>query len=185
MGLSFSGTTVRATLDGATVAEVTDATYARGMAGVGSGWNHARFDNLSIRVAAAPANLARGKPARASSVWDADYGPEKAVDGNPETRWNSGQQPLSEEWLEVDFGTPARFDAVRFTQFEDRITGYRIQAWDGQAWKDAHAGGAPGKERLDRFPAVTGSKVRLLITGSKASTSIWEFEVFGAAAGRK
>jgi hypothetical protein len=183
--LSFAGTTVQAFIDGAPVAEVTDATCARGMVGVGSGWNPARFDNLSVRIAAAPANLAQGRPARASSAWDADYGPEKAVDGDPQTRWNSGQVPQPEEWLEVDLGKPTRFDAVRLVQFEDRITGYRIQSWDGQAWKDAYTGVAPGKERLDRFPAVTGNKMRLLITGSKSSSSIWEFEVFGPGAGKE
>lgn len=59
-------------------------------------------------------NVAAGAKAAASSVYSADYGPEKAVDGrwdvgdpNPETgastKWNSAGSP-GPHWLTLDFG---------------------------------------------------------------------------------
>ena len=178
--LVFAGATVRAFIDGVAVAEVTDASHAKGLVGVGGGWNLARFDNLSVSVAAAPENLARGKTARASSVWDAGYGPEKAVDGDAEgTRWNAAEGRTGDEWLEVDFGAKTTFDGTVFRQFESRITGYKIQAWDGRAWVDLCSGGAPGTEpKSDAFPAVTAEKVRLYVTAATFVPSIWELEVY-------
>jgi hypothetical protein len=35
-------------LDGTRLAEVEDRTFSRGMAGIGSGWNHACFDDFSV-----------------------------------------------------------------------------------------------------------------------------------------
>ena len=47
--LDFKGRTIRATIDGTQVAEVTDSTYAAGLAGVGSGWNRVEFDDFDVR----------------------------------------------------------------------------------------------------------------------------------------
>lgn len=49
--LAFFGQEITASLDGQSVASVTDATHARGMFGIGSDWNRAQFDNLAITPA--------------------------------------------------------------------------------------------------------------------------------------
>jgi len=49
LALAFKGTAIRASIDGALVASVTDTTHQKGMAGIGTGWNTAQFDNFSIR----------------------------------------------------------------------------------------------------------------------------------------
>jgi hypothetical protein len=36
-------------IDGALVANVTDTSHKQGMAGIGTGWNTAQFDNFSIK----------------------------------------------------------------------------------------------------------------------------------------
>ncbi len=47
--IDFNGTTIEVVYDGATIATVTDATYARGNAGLStSKWNNAQFDNFSV-----------------------------------------------------------------------------------------------------------------------------------------
>ncbi len=46
--LTFRGTNIRAFIDGKLVADVHDDTYRTGMAGVGSGWHLAQFDNFRI-----------------------------------------------------------------------------------------------------------------------------------------
>jgi hypothetical protein len=47
--LTFKGSTIQASVDGIPLSAVTNTTHARGMAGIGTGWNKAQFDNFSIR----------------------------------------------------------------------------------------------------------------------------------------
>jgi hypothetical protein len=49
LALAFKGTSIHASLDGASVANVTDTSHKKGMAGIGTGWNTAQFDNFSIK----------------------------------------------------------------------------------------------------------------------------------------
>jgi len=46
--LAFKGTNVEASIDGKSVASVTDQCHKKGMAGIGTGWNKAQFANLTI-----------------------------------------------------------------------------------------------------------------------------------------
>jgi hypothetical protein len=50
--LTFNGSSISAAINGTTVASVTDATYASGMAGFGTtGYQTDQFDNLSVTLA--------------------------------------------------------------------------------------------------------------------------------------
>lgn len=49
LALIFKGAAIQASIDGASVANVTDTNHKKGMAGIGTGWNTAQFDNISIR----------------------------------------------------------------------------------------------------------------------------------------
>jgi hypothetical protein len=46
--LAFKGNQISASLNGKTLANTTDASHAHGMFALGTGWNRAQFDNLSI-----------------------------------------------------------------------------------------------------------------------------------------
>jgi hypothetical protein len=46
--LNFQGSTIRASIDGKSVANVEDQTHTHGMIGIGSGWDHTSFDNLAV-----------------------------------------------------------------------------------------------------------------------------------------
>lgn len=46
--LNFKGSGIQASIDGAVVASVSDATRRSGVAGIGTGWNKARFDNFAV-----------------------------------------------------------------------------------------------------------------------------------------
>ena len=50
--LEFAGPIIGANIDGVRVKTMRDATFDAGMAGVGSGWNHALFDNFTVRPVA-------------------------------------------------------------------------------------------------------------------------------------
>ena len=59
---------------------------------------------------------AQGAKATASSVWSPAYTPDKAIDGNAETRWNSARGDVAGSWLAVDFGTPRTISMIAFTE---------------------------------------------------------------------
>ena len=177
--LAFKGPRITVSIDGQTVGEVTDETYVCGMAGVGSGWHRAQFDNFEVRVDPEDTNHALGKPTTASSFADVDWVAAHATDGDAyTTRWMAAMRNSTGEWLEVDLGTDTTFNTVLLKPFEDRISAYRIQFWDGANWADAFAardlGPAPNRAS---FPAVTARRVRLLITAAKAPPAIAEFEI--------
>jgi hypothetical protein len=48
LSLAFKGAAIRASIDGAPVANVTDTTHTKGMGGIGTGWNKAQFDNFCL-----------------------------------------------------------------------------------------------------------------------------------------
>jgi len=70
-------------------------------------------DALRLPAISVPgsASLTTKAKATSSNVYQnqSTYGPDKAVDGNPETRWatDSGAKAA---WLEVDLGQPRTFD---------------------------------------------------------------------------
>ena len=49
MLLAFQGNRISASLDGKLLASVTDRTHPHGMVGVGTGWNTAQFNRLSVQ----------------------------------------------------------------------------------------------------------------------------------------
>lgn len=48
LSLSFQGAAIVAEVDGRRIGQATDATHGKGMAGIGSGWNRALFDNFEV-----------------------------------------------------------------------------------------------------------------------------------------
>ena len=126
----------------------------------------------------AEANLATGKNVTASSQWNDQYAPALAIDGNPGTRWSAAGGKGSGEWLEVDFGAVVQFNQTLVKQYGECIQAYRIQYWNGTAWRDAFRGGHMASEQMDVFASVTASRARLLIVASQDGVpSVLEFEV--------
>ncbi len=177
--LRFVGPQITVRIDGQTVSEGTDATYVCGVAGVGSGWHPAQFDNFEVQAAAADTNLALGKPTTASSVMDVDHVAANATDGDPYTTgWMAGGRGGLGDWLEIDLGADTRFNTVILKPFEDRIGAFRIQYWRDNDWVDAFSGYNPGPApRRLSFPAVTARRVRLFIATAKAPPAVAEFEI--------
>ena len=53
MAMRFAGSKITLAVDGTEVTTGEDNTFAAGMAGLGTGWNCARFDNFAVRSPAA------------------------------------------------------------------------------------------------------------------------------------
>jgi alpha-L-fucosidase len=59
-----------------------------------------------------------------------------------------------------------------------RIEKYSIQILNGGAWKSVATAQAIGHEKIDVFPAVTASRVRLNIISSTGGAAIREFQLY-------
>ena len=129
-------------------------------------------------------NLAQDKPACADHVRGGDpaYGPDKAVDGLPDTYWTTDED-VTAAALEVDLGAPTRFNRSMIQEYlplGQRVEAYAIDAWDGGEWRQVVAGTTVGHKRLDRFPDVTAARVRLTVEKAKACPAIRTFGVYCA-----
>lgn len=129
-------------------------------------------------------NLAEGKNADASNVRGEDlrFGPGSALDGDPKTYWAT-DDAITEAVLVVDLGGPTRFDRSMIQEhiaLGQRVEEYAVEAWDGGAWKEVVSGTTIGHKRLDRFPAVTTDKVRLVIKKALACPTIQAFGLYEA-----
>ena len=188
LALKFAGSHIAGAIDGVEiVAFEEDRPYFEpGIVGLGTGWNTAMFDDFSVHEIpgpAVPVNLALGKTATASSTYPSSgdlYGPRSAVDGDLNTRWNSAIGDGDGSWLEVDFGSPTRFNRVIVRQMDKRIEKYKIQYLDRAQWKDAFKGEAKDDFLDIRFKAVRAAKMRLLMETTKnhVTPSIYELGVY-------
>jgi serine protease len=158
---------------------------------------------------AARVNLAlasNGAVMTASSSYNANYPSSGANDGERSGSgweagggWNDATAGVYPDWLQVDFGsvktvsevdvftvqddyrnptTPT--ETLTFTQYG--ITDFEVQAWNGTAWVTVSGGSVTGNNKVWRrftFPALTTSKLRVLVLGSLAAYSrITELEAY-------
>lgn len=118
-------------------------------------------------------NLAR-KHLSANAETDA------ALDGDKDTFW-SAPAGSTHSSFEVSFAKPVTFNrtlTMEWLNDGQRIQKYAIDAWDGHAWKTVAGAEAIGHKKIDSFPAVTATKVRLRILSSVNGAAIREFQLF-------
>ncbi len=124
------------------------------------------------------ASLAYGQKARASNVFqkNSGYGPDKAVDDDPVTRWAT-DSGTKQAWLEVDLGKAVTFDRVKISEEFGRVQAFELQYRDGATWKTFAKGTKIGSEYVKQFEPVTAQRVRLNILDSTEGPTIWEFQL--------
>ncbi|MGC4772121.1 ThuA domain-containing protein [Micromonospora sp. DT44] len=125
-------------------------------------------------------NLAKGKPARASS-YEGAFVAANAFDGVAGTRWGSAFG--DPQWIDVDLGATYALSRVKLTWEAAYGNAYQIQtSTDGVTFTTIRTvtGGDGG---VDDLTGLTGSGryVRLLGTGRGTAWgySLYEFEVYG------
>jgi alpha-L-fucosidase len=126
-----------------------------------------------------PPPVSLGKPAKASSAWKGapGYGPEKAFDGDPATRWGAGEGSRS-GWLEVDLGRPVRVGrAVIDEGAWNRVRRFEVRAQMDGEWKTIASGTTIGPAKEISFPPVTARAFRLSILEAVEVPTILEFEL--------
>jgi len=121
-------------------------------------------------------NLAKKQKANASwsdDMWIMDFG----NDDNFKTAWQSNPT-VKNPWYEVDFGESKTFNAIVITEPAVNINNYRLEYFDGGAWKPILTASNKNRVKINRFKAVTGQKVRILIDGYDSPPAIAEFGVY-------
>jgi len=107
---------------------------------------------------------------------------ERALDGNPDTFW-SAPAGSHHAVLEVDFGKPAAFDHTLIMEWLNsgqHVEKFEIDVYKDGKWMAVVNGRAIGHKRIDSFPRVTASRIRLNILSSTAEAQVREFQVFNS-----
>jgi alpha-L-fucosidase len=144
------------------------------------------IEGSALELAAAevplPLSLSKGAKATASNVYQkqAEYGPDKAVDGRGDTRWAT-DAGVKAAWLEVDLGQPTTFSRAVIRQAYPelkRVRKFAIEYLDSEQWKACYQGQNLGAKLAVKFEPVTAQRVRLYITEATDGPTIWEFQLF-------
>jgi alpha-L-fucosidase len=123
-------------------------------------------------------SLTTGVKARASNVFQRSraYGPDKAVDDDPGTRWAT-DSGVKQAWLELDLGKPVAFGRVAISEEFGRVRRFELQYKDGGVWKTILQGTRIGEQYTQDFQPVTARSVRLNILDATDGPTIWEFQL--------
>ena len=109
---------------------------------------------------------------------------EKALDGNSDTFW-SAPAGSHQAVLAVNFDKPISFDRALMMEWLNdgqHVQKYAIEILKAGKWVEVSRGQAIGHKKIDRFPAVTASHVRLSILSSTSEAHIREFQLFDSKA---
>jgi hypothetical protein len=117
---------------------------------------------------------------------------KNAIDGDPRTRWTTGEKQAPGQWFSVDLGSEQEIIQVVVDaggSRNDCPRGYEVRvSADGENWGGAVAEGE-GKQALLEIdlPSVRGRHVKIVQTGTAESShwSIQELIVVGCAPGGK
>jgi len=126
-------------------------------------------------------NVALRKPAVVSS----GNGATKLTDGlfNDASRWLSDAAGGYPQWAEIDLGGSFAVDKVIFSQSLQRMNSYLVEVWNGSGWTTVASGPNSTQEITVAFAEVTASRVRFSATSGVHYLKVWEFAVWGRAAG--
>ncbi len=126
-------------------------------------------------------NFAEGKEVVADSA-QSDHLASHMVDGQRDSYWAPAGETTTGK-LEVQLGKSVTFNVSMVQEYialGQRVERYSIEAWDGQGWQTIAEGTTIGHKKLDRFPDVTASKLRLNIHQSQAPPLIRCFGIYCA-----
>jgi alpha-L-fucosidase len=105
-----------------------------------------------------------------------------ALDGDPDTFW-SASAGSHHATIELNFDQPTTFDhalAMEWLNDGQHIEKYAIEVWkeSDRKWVPVAQGEAIGHKKIDAFPSVTASRVRLNILSSTGEAHIREFQIY-------
>jgi alpha-L-fucosidase len=117
--------------------------------------------------------------ATASNVYHnqmAEYGPQFAFDGDPDTRWatDAGER---QAWIAVSLNSSRTVQSVTIREAYDRVRKFEFQYRDGENWKTIFTGTTLGERFGRRFGPITAREFRLNILEATDGPTISEIEL--------
>lgn len=112
-----------------------------------------------------------------------DTGVEAAVDGDLDTFW-SARPDARHASLDLTFEKPISFDTavtMEWLNEGQHVEHYSIQAWKNGQWVTLADAQAVGHKKIDHFPLVSASRVRLNILAASGQIHIREFQLYSTA----
>jgi alpha-L-fucosidase len=130
----------------------------------------------------ASGSLAHGRPVVASNVFSgmAEFGPDKALDDDPETRWAT-DAGTSEATLAVDLGEDTEIAKVHVSEAFARVSSFRLERLVDGEWVAFYEGQSLGEAAVIEFEPISVRHLRLSILAASEGPTIWEFQVFPPA----
>jgi len=110
---------------------------------------------------------------------DPAFGPDKAVDENPDTYWATDDATKSAELI-LDFGEERDFNVVSIREHLPlglRVDDWALDAFAGDEWQEFARGTGIGARRLWRGSVQRSPKLRLRIVAASACPAIAELSV--------
>lgn len=110
------------------------------------------------------------------------FGAANATDGNTNTYWTT-EDNVKTASLTIDFGKPTvfnRFMAQEYIQLGQRVKSFTLEAFIDKNWKEVANATTIGYKRILRFPTVEATKLRFMITDSKACPIISNIGIYDA-----
>jgi alpha-L-fucosidase len=101
--------------------------------------------------------------------------------GARRTASDGGKGDVKMGWVELELAHPATFDMAclqEAIEYGQSVARYSLQAWTGARWTTLARGTTIGHKKLDRFPAVTASRVRLTIDAAVDTPRIADLAVY-------
>ncbi|MBO7744631.1 discoidin domain-containing protein [Paenibacillus sp. MWE-103] len=143
--------------------------------------NLAPIPNASAAKAEGASRLLSYEGAAYASSTESGLSPEKAVDGDGDSRWGSafGADP---QWIYVDLGDAADIDKVVLRWENAYSKSYKIQVSDDESeWKDAYVQpvGDGGTDTIALSAAGRYVRMLSLQRSGNYGVSLYEFEVYG------
>lgn len=102
-----------------------------------------------------------------------------AADGDPDTRWE-GSGRAAGQWLALEFAAPALVQAIRVSEPQPRIRGWRIDVLGRGVWRPALSGIGIPRDKIS-LPPTWAEGVRLMTTSPATDPpAVSEFAAWGA-----
>lgn len=127
-----------------------------------------------------PPPLTIGASAEASSVWSKNpgFGPEKVVDGDPNTRWGA-EEGATAGWLMVTLPGPRSVSRAVIDEGNwNRVRSFELQVRRDAGWSTVAHGGRIGPQLELSFEPVMTPAVRLQILEATDTPTILEISLY-------
>ncbi len=127
-------------------------------------------------------DVARGKKVSVSQRRGKDYKGSNVNDGDPETYWTTSDSTKTGELI-IDLGTETEVNRIILQEgikLGQRVREFSVSAFNNGEWTQLLQGTTIGYKVIRKFPVVKTTKIKVMISRSKACPVISNIELYRA-----